>query len=118
MNRIPIITDNEIRKIKEYRLSLMGIAAVMVVLFHLPLENGSMPDKVHMLLYGGVDIFMFMSGLSMYHSYVLKSNRQALVFYKKRFIRVVPKYITFIIIGFLVDSIRENVSLLSFIYEG
>ena len=51
--------------------------------------------------YGGVDIFLFLSGMGLYHS--LKKNSID-TFYKRRLQRILPSYLPFIIFWFLVRT--------------
>jgi len=66
----------------EYRTEVMGFAIILIMLFHL----GVLP-------FGecGVDIFLFLSGFSMYRS--LNKNKDVLPFYKKRLLRILPCYL-------------------------
>ena len=62
----------------------MGIAAVWIMLFHLvdfPVLNWG---------YGGVDIFLFLSGWGLYYSW--QKNPDIYSFYVKRLWRIFPAY--------------------------
>lgn len=67
--------------ISSFRTEIMGLAILLIMLFHL----GVLP-------FGecGVDIFLFLSGFSMYHS--LSKNSNVVQFYKKRVLRILPAY--------------------------
>lgn len=87
-------TDNEL--IKQSRLLIMGVAAIWIMLFHstieIPLKGITFFNKIGYL---GVDIFMFMSGFSMHHSFTKTCNRNSKIFIKKRIARIVPIFIPF-----------------------
>lgn len=53
---------------------------------------------------GGVDIFVFASGLGCYHS--LKKNHDTLIFIKKRLIKVVPAYYLCVTPWVIYDGLR------------
>lgn len=75
-----------IEDISKYRTEIMGVATILVVLYHivpkgikfiylLPLQMGCI----------GVDLFLLVSGFGLYCSY--SNNSATLLFYKKRFLR-------------------------------
>lgn len=69
-------------EIESLRMELMGFAIILIMLFHL----GVLP-------FGecGVDIFLFLSGFSIYHS--LSRNDNIVQFYRKRLLRILPAYL-------------------------
>lgn len=68
----------------------MGIATIMVLLFHFRANFGTAPiDCFSSVGYGGVDIFLFLSGFGLYIGY--KGN--ARYFYIRRFARIYPTYL-------------------------
>lgn len=80
-----------IRNISKYRDALIGVAILWVMLHHSGLD---LPNPLFALKrsgYGGVDIFMFLSGFGCVVS--LTRNRNALSFYKRRLVRIYPHYI-------------------------
>lgn len=89
----------------------MGVAILWVMMFHLPFRS-SIPiiDLILKLGYGGVDIFLFLSGFGLYFS-LSKGNVNLSEYYKKRFCRILPEFWIFLIITFL---IKWNFSLHSF----
>ena len=101
-----------------YRGELFGIATLMIVLCHsvsiVPFPGG----LATLIAYGtmGVNVFLFLSGIGLYYS--LKNNGNYLVFYKKRFIRVIVPYL---FIGGLWYGIRylicEKGNIVQFLYE-
>lgn len=101
-----------------YRSELFGIATLMIVLCHsvsiVPFPGG----LATLISYGtmGVNIFLFLSGIGLYYS--LKNNGDCLIFYKKRFNRVIVPYL---FIGGLWYGIRylicEKGNIVQFLYE-
>lgn len=80
-------------EIESLRMELMGFAIILIMLFHL----GVLP-------FGecGVDIFLFLSGFSMYHS--LSRNDNMLKFYRKRLLRILPAYLIIAIPFFILKT--------------
>lgn len=80
-------------EIESLRMELMGFAIILIMLFHL----GVLP-------FGecGVDIFLFLSGFSMYHS--LSRNDNMLKFYRKRLLRILPAYLIIAIPYFVLKT--------------
>ena len=90
-------------KIKDtfrYRNVWMGIAILMVLLFHSELKiNNIVLSTLQDLGYGGVDIFLFASGIGCYYS--LSQNNDAAEFMKRRIIRIMPMYLCFMVVWLL-----------------
>lgn len=87
-----------IANISKYRGELMGFATLWVLCFHFSGDIGvSMLDYFSCIGYGGVDIFLFLSGFGLTIGF---KNRPALQFYKKRFLRVFPTYLVLIVIWY------------------
>ena len=82
----------ELSLLSKYRVSIMGIAAIMIMVFHT--SSTSDYEKLGILkmfigfLNCGVDIFLFLSGIGLYYSFSEDSN--ILNFYKKRFLNIIP----------------------------
>ena len=96
---------NEI--ISSNRSFLMGIAILWVVLYHIP-EECTLPviGFIKNAGYGGVDIFIFLSGFGSFYS--LKKNEDALSFLKRRLIRLFPSYLLFITIFMIVQKVTSK----------
>ena len=88
------------------RTELMGIAIVMVLLYHLyslcPVES----FRVFKHWYAGVDIFMFLSGWGLCYSY---KKHTLSTFYRRRLFRILPLYIFQVIMANVILSIVQNV---------
>lgn len=79
-----------------FRSEMMGLAILWVMAFHLVSKGKDFFDfgflnPILGIGYGGVDIFLFLSGLGLYYSYTKQPN--SILFYKKRLIRIFPTYI-------------------------
>lgn len=86
----------------------MGIAIIGVVLVHsgfnIPIFN-----YIREFGYGGVDIFMFCSGIGCYFS--LSKNSDSAKFIKRRFFRLMPTYLVFIIPWLIINILLyHNIS--------
>ena len=83
-----------LKEISNARNFIYGIAILWIVFFHCGLRITS--NFWYMIkLRGdcGVEIFFFLSGCSLYFSYIKKPN--ALTFYKRRLLRTMPYYLIF-----------------------
>lgn len=91
-------------QISKNRSFLMGLAILWVVLYHLPTQ-GEIPvlSYIKNIGYGGVDIFVFLSGFGAFHS--LTKNSDAFDFFKRRLKRLVPSYIVFIVVWMILHKI-------------
>lgn len=82
----------------KYRTELYGIATVMILIFHsqVTMVHPGWFNAINIHLNYGVDVFLFLSGISLYFSYSKDNNYGR--FMKKRFERTLLPYL---IIGFL-----------------
>lgn len=77
------------RLISKNKIFLMGIAMILVAIFHSPfIISNNILMYIKNKLYIGVDIFLFLSGIGIYYSYTKNNNKK--YFYKKRFLRILP----------------------------
>ena len=91
--------------INKARVLLLGIAAFMVVIYHMPYLNYNEIISIrfiNMILTFiqkignfGVDIFLFLSGIGLYFSLSKNSIKR---FYKNRFLRILPEYLIVLIL--------------------
>lgn len=103
--------------ISKYRKSLMGIAILWIMMFHLPLHP-KIPilNDIFNIGYGGVDIFLFLSGFGLYFS--LSKKRITLSqYYKKRFCRILPEFWIFLIGIYFISMDFSFHSLCVLIYQ-
>jgi peptidoglycan/LPS O-acetylase OafA/YrhL len=74
----------------------MGFAMLWIVYFHSGLIVPSLLNSIKLIGYGGVDIFIFSSGIGNYYSYLKEES--PLDFFKRKILRLAPVYLPFIII--------------------
>lgn len=93
----------KIDSIIKHRSSWMGIAILWVILFHANIEFPyGVLNEIKVIGYGGVDIFMFASGMGCYFS--LSRDNDVLSFLKRRFMRIMPIYWCFIVVWLIYKS--------------
>lgn len=82
----------------------MGFAILWVMLFHAKLQlNHLVKDFIFDIGYGGVDIFLFLSGFGLYYSCSNNWNGNKNYFIK-RFKRILPAFWTVIIFMFIIQG--------------
>lgn len=93
--------------LSRYRTQLMGIAMLWIILFHIELPKlpGFIQD-IKDIGYGGVDIFLFLSGFGLYMS--LSKDKDIKNFYKKRVLRIFPAYLLIVVILSVIRLIRKE----------
>lgn len=100
------MTDYEL--ISKNRTVIMGIAALWIMIFHGTINTTvDIFSTLIKIGYLGVDIFMFMSGFSMEHSYNQTCALNPRSFYKKRMKKILPTFVPFgilWIVGYLHDN--------------
>lgn len=95
----------------------MGIAIVWIMLFHLPFHpNIPIIKQIMFLGYGGVDIFLFLSGFGLYYS-LSRKNVVLSQYYKKRFIRIFPEFWFCLLVIFLLHRNFDFHSICSLLYR-
>lgn len=87
----------EYKLISKYRTELMGIAMLWVVVYHSTIDIMFLYPLylIKRMGYGGVDIFLLVSGIGMYYSF--KKDDNIIKFYKRRFIRIIPTYLPIVL---------------------
>lgn len=78
----------------KYRTQIMGLAAIMIILCHVRgLDYSQAPYMGKIIWLGnyGVELFLFVSGLGMYHS--LNQNEELGKWYKKRYLRITIPFV-------------------------
>lgn len=103
----------EARDISKARQFIYGIAIIMIVFYHsdFRIDNSVINIvKAHMDI--GVEIFFFLSGVSLYFAYT--KNNKPLIFYRNRLIRVLPYYLIFYGIVFIYFNIIKEYNLPQF----
>lgn len=93
----------------KYRNIWMGIAMLWVIWYHLPMEiSNTFIRSIKNMGYGGVDIFLFASGIGCYFS--LDKDNNCLMFLKRRVQRLIPTYWTFLFFWIAYRKIFEYIS--------
>lgn len=97
---------NELNLLSKFRSEIMGIAILWVFIFHIyPYESNFKYDILKIISYfgyAGVDIFLFVSGFGLYYGYSKYVTKQD--FYRKRFIRIIPTYLIFILLTLVLSN--------------
>ena len=92
-----------------YRSVWMGVAIIWIMLFHSQMSLPFPLDYLILIGYGGVDIFLFASGIGNYYSYL--KDEAPLEFIKRRFLKLAPIYIPIILIWCLYYMTYKELSL-------
>lgn len=101
--------------LSKYRNQLMGIAILWVMFYHssFQLTPDSFLYQIKRIGYGGVDIFLMLSGLGLYYAYNKYNNW--MLFYKKRFLRIIPTYLPVVFIFGILFYLIHKITLSNFI---
>ncbi len=103
--------------LSKHRSAMMGFAILWIMVFHLPSHH-----EIHVLSqliywgYGGVDIFLFLSGFGLYFS-LSKKDISLSKYYKKRFSRILPEFWLYLIILYISTMDFSQRSLFTLIYK-
>lgn len=96
--------------LSKYRTELMGVAILWVMFFHSTISiNNIIFRLIKHIGYGGVDIFLMLSGLGLYYAY--KKNNDMLEFYKRRVLRILPTYLPVVVVYCTILYIHRKISL-------
>lgn len=95
------LKEIELADISRYRGELMGIAILLVVLFHVGLSRSDPFFGLRRMGNIGVDIFFFLSGMGLWYSW-LKTPSVA-HFYKRRLLRIYPTWLVVATLFYLPD---------------
>ena len=102
--------------VSENRSAIMGLAMLSVMLFHQYFTSVFPFNVFHNFGYWGVDVFLFLSGMGLVRS--IETNPLPL-YYKRRFIRIIPccilcgvtKYIVFLSLGSSVAILKDGLKI-------
>lgn len=98
-----------VKKMISYRSVWMGVAILWIMLFHSQMSLPFPLDYLILIGYGGVDIFLFASGVGNYYSYL--RDEAPLEFFKRRLYKLAPIYIPIILIWCLYYMLCNDLSL-------
>lgn len=92
------MTKLNYKLISTYRTQLMGLAILWVMLYHSTMDVSSVPilGTLQDYGYGGVDIFLLLSGLGLY--YACRGNVSTVTFYQRRLQRILPTYLPVVLL--------------------
>ncbi|MCF2577713.1 acyltransferase [Prevotella stercorea] len=85
------IPDIELGNISRFRAEQMGAAMLFVILFHVALDRGDQFYGLRRCGNVGVDIFLFLSGVGLWFSWVKTPDVRR--FYRRRLLRIVPTWL-------------------------
>lgn len=85
------IKDIELAHISKYRGELMGLAILIIVLFHVALPRGDMFFGLKRMGNIGVDMFFFFSGMGLWFSWT--KHPAVKQFFIRRFLRIYPAWL-------------------------
>jgi len=86
-------------RISRYRSHIMGFCILSVTFIHAQIVSLSGPLNYMMNKLWVVDIFFFITGMSVYRS--LKRDERLIPFYKRRLTRIYPSYLPIILVYFI-----------------
>jgi len=81
----------EMAGISRYRGELMGAAMLFVILFHVSMPRDNVMFALHRCGNVGVDIFLFLSGIGLWYSWVKTPSLRH--FFLRRYLRVYPAWL-------------------------
>lgn len=85
------INKIELANISRYRGELMGIAMIFIFLFHVALPRSNMFFGLRRIGNIGVDMFLFLSGVGLWFSWMKHSSLKR--FFKRRYLRIYPAWL-------------------------
>jgi len=98
----------EFKTIFKYRNIWMGLAIFWIMFYHAPFELPFPFDFIQRLGYGGVDIFLFASGIGCYFSY--SKDLDYCTYMKRRAKRILPTFYIFLTIWVTYKLVFSNIS--------
>ena len=102
--------------VSEYRSALMGIAMLSIMLSHQRFVHFFPFNVFEAYGHWGVDIFLFLSGMGMVRSL---ENHSLGLFYRRRFLRLVPicifcgvvKYLAYLFVGEPIENLKVGLNI-------
>lgn len=104
------IRNMTIKDAINYRSVWMGIAMLWVMFFHSDIiVKNNILMGIKAVGYGGVDIFLFASGIGNYFSYF--KDESPLDFLKRRVARLAPIHVPFMVVWIIYNIVRHKIPL-------
>ena len=108
----------DLKRFSTSRTQIMGVSMMLVVLFHSGFELSAVPILSLLKQWGdiGVDMFLLMSGMGIYHSLNKKPDTAAYI--RNRFRRILPAHL--IVCGcwfFFLDIVLYREGILTFLMD-
>ena len=100
------IPDIELANISRYRGELMGAAMLFVILFHVALDRGDPFYGLRRCGNVGVDIFLFLSGVGLWFSWMKTPSTAH--FYRRRLLRILPTWLVCATAFYLSDYLGKR----------
>lgn len=98
--------------ISKFRAQLMGVAMLLIVMFHLSVETTGVLKEIKNIGDIGVNFFFFLSGFSMYYAW--KKKPEAAYFLKRRLVRIFLSFLPVVFLWCLPQVLMGRISLLEF----
>lgn len=95
------VDDIEFAGISRFRGELMGTAMVFIMLFHVNLPRGDMFYGLYRMGNIGVDMFLFLSGVGLWFSWVKSPSVRR--FFTRRYLRVYPAWFVIACLFYIPD---------------
>ena len=110
------IPDIELANISRFRGALMGIAMLIIILFHVDLARSDMFFGLRRMGNLGVDMFLFLSGIGLWFSWMKTPSYRH--FYFRRLIRIYPAWLIIACLNYLPRlHVHDAASLVNLIGE-
>ena len=110
------IPDIELANISRFRGALMGIAMLIIILFHVDLARSDMFFGLRRMGNLGVDMFLFLSGIGLWFSWVKAPGYRR--FYFRRLIRIYPAWLIIACLFYIPRMpVHDAISLINLIGE-
>lgn len=93
------IPNIELEDVSRYRAPLMGVAMLLIILFHVPLSRWSPWFGLYRCGNIGVDMFLFLSGVGLWFSWTKTPSLKH--FFRRRYLRVYPAWLVVSLIYFI-----------------
>lgn len=90
----------DLMMLSKYRRQLMGLAMLLIILFHMSINVSDINFLRSLKDIGdvGVDMFFLLSGMGLYFSYYKNNNKHD--FYLKRILRILPTFIPVVFVWY------------------